>query len=428
MNAPSSCDVLILGAGPAGLAAAQAAAPSGCSVVLADDNPLPGGQIWRTGPGYPSQAEARSSKLARYRNVTLHSGTRCVAVLGNKQLLLENSDRAWVQTYQKLIVCSGARELLLPFPGWTLPGVTGAGGLQALIKSGVPVQGQRVVVGGSGALLLAVAQTARHAGAQLLRVAEQSSSMALVALIAGLWRWPDKLRQALTLATPVYRPGSQIIEALGHRRVEAVRIRQGDREVELACDRLACGYGLVPNTELAQALGMALDGEQAVAVDTWQTSTVSDHYAAGECTGIGGSERALVQGAIAGYAATGQMQQAENLWPERAHWEAFARHLRRHLQTDVAAVRALARPDTVVCRCEDVTFGALAQRDGWIDAKLHTRCGMGPCQGRVCGVAATRLWGWSAPPVRALIHPIRIASLIGHSSETDLQHPAHPDP
>lgn len=413
MNARQHCDVLILGAGPAGLAAAQAAAPSGLAIVLVDDNPLPGGQIWRTGPGYPSEAQARSQALAQYRNVQVHSGTRCVAVQGPRQLLLENTQGAWVQTFQKLILCSGARELLLPFPGWTLPGVTGAGGLQALIKGGVPVKGQRVVVAGSGPLLLAAAHTAASAGAALLRVAEQAGPKALLALAAGLWRWPAKLRQAITLGTLTYRPGSQVLEALGNGRLEAVRMRQGSREYEIACDRLACGYGLVPNTELAQALGMSLHAAGAIAVDSMQASSLGDHYAAGECTGIGGCEKALAEGAIAGYAATGQMEQATALQQERDHWQAFAAHLHHHLQADVATVKALARPSTVVCRCEDVTFGELDGRAGWIDAKLHTRCGMGPCQGRVCGAAATRLWGWNPPPVRQLLSPVRIDSLLG---------------
>ena len=105
-----------------------------------------------------------------------------------------------------------------------------------------------------------------------------------------------------------------MIEALGTRQLEAVRIRQGQSDYVLDCERLACGYGLVPNTELALALGMALSPEKTIAVDAWQTSSLPHHFAAGECTGIGGCEKALAQGAIAGYAATGQTQQAQALW------------------------------------------------------------------------------------------------------------------
>ena len=126
-------DLLIIGAGPAGMAAALAAAPSGISIVLLDDNPLPGGQIWRDGPNaqLPTVATEVRAQLQRHRNIHLHSGTKVVALAGPKRLLLEDAERGWVLGYDNLILCTGARELLLPFPGWTLPGVTGAGGLQA---------------------------------------------------------------------------------------------------------------------------------------------------------------------------------------------------------------------------------------------------------------------------------------------------------
>ena len=158
------CDVLIIGAGPAGLAAAVAAAPSGASITVVDDNPAPGGQIWRDGPSVslPQPAKQLRAALAQHTNITMLSGTRVVATLPHQHLLLEDSDTGWRQSYGQLILCTGARERLLPFPGWTLPGVTGAGGLQALIKGGLSVKGQRIVVAGTGPLLLAAADTARN--------------------------------------------------------------------------------------------------------------------------------------------------------------------------------------------------------------------------------------------------------------------------
>ncbi|MBY0466166.1 MAG: FAD-dependent oxidoreductase [Burkholderiales bacterium] len=407
-----ACDILILGAGPAGLAAAHAAASSGLSIVLVDDNPMPGGQIWRNRPGHPSEAQAHLARLANSPNVKIHSGTRCVHVNSERHVLLQNNLGAWFQTCQKLIVCSGARELLLPFPGWTLPGVTGAGGLQALIKAGVPVDGQRLLIAGSGPLLLATAHTAGQAGAHILCIAEQAPWHTLLRVGTGLWRWPSKLRQTISLLNTAYSPGSHVIEALGDKHVEAVRVRCGQQDKVLACERIACGYGLIPNTELAQALGMALNNERSIAVDDLQMSSVQGLYAAGECTGIGGAERALAQGAIAGFAATDQLEKARALMPQRRHWDAFAAHLREHLKPNIETVKALNRPDTVVCRCEDVRFGELCDRTGWIDAKLHTRCGMGPCQGRVCGAATTQLFDWTSPPVRPQLAPIRISSLL----------------
>ncbi|MDH4554691.1 FAD-dependent oxidoreductase, partial [Pseudomonas sp. BN417] len=124
-------DLLIVGAGPAGMAAALAAAPSGARIAVLDDNPAPGGQIWRDGPQVqlPDNARQLRQALAEAGNIQVFSGTRVVAAAGPKQLLLEDAERGWLVGYDALILSTGARELLLPFPGWTLPGVTGAGGL-----------------------------------------------------------------------------------------------------------------------------------------------------------------------------------------------------------------------------------------------------------------------------------------------------------
>ncbi len=411
------CDVLIIGTGPAGMAAALAAAPSGARIVMVDDNPAPGGQIWRDGPGVqlPPGVVERRAALARHANVRILSATRLVAVPQPQQVLLEDATRGWRLQYDTCIVCTGARELLLPFPGWTLPGVTGAGGLQALIKGGLPVRGERIVVAGSGPLLLAVAATAQAAGATVLRVAEQASLGAVAGFAASLVRWPAKAVQGLGLLHPGYRTSSHVLSVAGQGRVESLRLRQGAHTVDLACDRVACGFGLIPNTHIGQALGCALTEQQAIAVDAWQATSVPGHYAAGECTGFGGSEKALVQGAIAGNAAVGQRAQAQALWPERQRWDAFAARLHTHFALQ-PQLKNLATSDTIVCRCEDVTQGELATCQSWMEAKLHTRCGMGACQGRVCGAATQHLWGWTPPTPRMPITPTRISTLVNRGS------------
>lgn len=421
------CDLLIVGTGPAGMAAALAAAPSGAAIVMVDDNPAPGGQIWRDGPGVklPQAALERRAALARHANIRIVSGTRLVAVPRATQVLLEDATRGWCLQYDKCIVCTGARELLLPFPGWTLPGVTGAGGLQALIKGGLSVRGETIVVAGSGPLLLAVAATAQAAGALVLRVAEQAPLSAVAAFASTLVRWPGKAVQALGLLHTGYRTSSHVLEVTGQGRVESVRLQQGDHTVDIDCDRVACGFGLIPNTHIGQALGCAVTDQQAIRVDAWQATSVADHFAAGECTGFGGSEQALVQGAIAGHAAVGQRDQAQALWPERQRWEAFARRLHTHFALG-PHLKNLARPDTLVCRCEDVSYAQLAGCDSWIDAKLHTRCGMGACQGRVCGAATQYVWGWTPPPPRTPITPTRIGTLahagVGPTGEPPTRH------
>ncbi|KQV11535.1 FAD/NAD(P)-binding oxidoreductase [Pseudomonas sp. Root329] len=405
-------DLLIIGAGPAGMAAALAAASSGARIVLLDDNPLPGGQIWRDGPQakLPNPARQMRQRLEACSNIHRHSGTRVIACAGPKQLLVEDADRGWVIDYDKLILCTGARELLLPFPGWTLPGVTGAGGLQALIKGGLPVQDERVVIAGSGPLLLASAATAKHNGARVLRIAEQARAAAVAGFAAQLPRWPNKLMQSVTLFERHYRTGTYVLAALGNERLEGVRLQQQGKVVELECDRLACGFGLIPNTQLGQALGCELE-DQAIAVDAWQATRRADHYAAGECTGFGGSELALVEGAIAGHAAVGDLDSARALWPRRARWQGFANALNKAFTLD-PQLKSLAQPDTLVCRCEDVPYGLLAGHADWREAKLASRCGMGACQGRVCGGALQHLFGWQPSAPRPPFSPARIETLL----------------
>jgi NADPH-dependent 2,4-dienoyl-CoA reductase/sulfur reductase-like enzyme len=422
-GAHERCDILIIGAGPAGLAAALAAAPSAAAITIVDDNPLPGGQIWRDGPQVvlPALARQHRAALARHTNIRLLSGTRVVG-LGDQQhgdkapaLLLEDADRGWTQHSHRIVLCTGARELLLPFPGWTLPGVTGAGALQALIKAGLDVRGQRIVIAGTGPLLLAAAATATQAGATVVRVAEQAPWSALAGFAAQLPRWPAKALQALTLLHPQLRASSHVLEVQGTTQVQTVRLRKGQHAEEtIACDSVACGFGLVPNTHLGQMLGCALGGPlsggQGLAVDAHMRTSVPGVFAAGENTGFGGSERALVQGAIAGHAAAGQVQRAQALRPQLARWEGFAHALQASFPLN-KTLKTLARHDTLVCRCEDVPYAALADREGWIDAKLNTRCGMGACQGRICGAAAQHLFGWTPAPPRHLLAPARIGTL-----------------
>jgi len=424
----SNTGLLIIGAGPAGLAAALAAAPSGAHITVIDDNIAPGGQIWRDGPAaaLPAQALRLREAVARCANVRVCCGTRVISVVGADALLLEDAERGWTQHFDRLILCTGGRELLLPFPGWTLPGVTGAGGLQALIKAGLPVRGERIVIAGSGPLLLAAAATARKAGARVLRVAEQASLGHVAAFAAQLARWPSKALQALTLADPGYRAGTQLVAAQGRQQVASVQLRQAGRTSTIVCERVASGFGLVPNTQLGQLLGCALstsnDGAQALKVDALQATNVPGIFAAGECTGFGGAERALAQGRIAGLAAVNETQAAEKIGPKRARWEAFAGQLHRHFALD-SSLRQIPQADTLVCRCEDVTHSALSQCSGWTDAKLHSRCGMGACQGRVCGAAAQFLYGWTPPVPRPPLSPVRIATLLGDLADAPKDKP-----
>ncbi|WP_137974513.1 FAD/NAD(P)-binding oxidoreductase [Pseudomonas sp. F(2018)] len=405
-------DILIIGAGPAGMAAALAAAPSGARIVMLDDNPAAGGQIWRDGPQahLPPLARKHRQRLEAQANIELLPATRVVALAGPKALLVEDPEQGRVIEYDRLILCTGARELLLPFPGWTLPGVTGAGGLQALIKGGMPVAGERIVIAGSGPLLLASAATAQDNGAQVLHIAEQAPWRAVAGFAAQLPRWPHKLLQSFGLFHRGYRANSHVVEALGEGRLEAVRLSIGGQIKEVTCERLACGFGLIPNLQLGQALGCRIDNG-AIAIDAWQATSLADHYAAGESTGFGGSEKALVEGAIAGHAAVGERDAAQRLWSQRRRWNGFATALNAGFALG-DQVKHLARPDTLICRCEDVPLAAVADHQGWSQAKMASRCGMGACQGRVCGGAAQALFGWQPPAPRPPFSPARIDTLL----------------
>ena len=414
-------DILIVGAGPAGMAAALAAAPSGARIAVLDDNPAAGGQIWRDGPQahLPALAREHRRSLEAQANIELLPASRVVALAGPQALLVEDPEQGRVIEYEKLILCTGARELLLPFPGWTLPGVTGAGGLQALIKGGLPVAGERIVIAGSGPLLLASAATARDNGARVLNILEQAPWSAVAGFAAQLPRWPHKLLQSFGLFHPGYRASSHVVEALGDGRLEALRLNIGGQLREIACERLACGFGLVPNLQLGQALGCRIDNG-AIAVDAWQATSLAGVYAAGESSGFGGSEKALVEGAIAGHAAVGEREAAQRLWSQRQRWHGFARALNGAFALG-DAVKQLARPDTLVCRCEDVPLSAVTDHQGWSQAKMASRCGMGACQGRVCGAAAQALFGWQPPAPRPPFSPARIDTLLQLGDEPHSQ-------
>lgn len=409
-------DVVVVGAGPAGLSAAIAAAESGGRILILDNNPQAGGQIWRAGPIFPvpEMAQQKYQQIETHPNIEFMFGAKIVAAPFVGQLLVERPHDSLNLSYRQLILCTGARELFLPFPGWTLPGVTGAGGLQALIKAGTPVKNERIVIAGSGPLLLASADTAKKAEAQVLYVAEQAASSSVRKFALKLWRWPSKVIQALSLPYRLYQPDSYVVEAIGQERLERVRLQTPKGIIEIECDRLACGFGLVPNTQLGQLMGCQIK-DNAITVDDYQCTSQPQVWAAGECTGFGGSELAMVEGSIAGYAAIGQNEKASQLFAQRQRYLLFAHLLEKSFKLR-AELKTLARPRTIFCRCEDVTFDKVAERSSWIDAKLHTRCGMGACQGSTCATAAACLFDWQLPNSRPPLLPTRVKSLMAMST------------
>jgi NADPH-dependent 2,4-dienoyl-CoA reductase/sulfur reductase-like enzyme len=353
-----ACGVLVVGAGPAGLAAAYRAAQAGLRVAVVDDNPDIGGQIWRREKEEQREPRAPEAQawFQRLRGVDIefHSGARVFQQSGPGVLLAEMSGGVRELFYNTLVLATGARERFLPFPGWTLPNVMGAGGLQALVKNGLPIEGKKVVIAGSGPLLLAVAGYLRAHGAEILLIAEQASSLRLAKFGLGLVKYGGKTSQVFALRRQLkgvrYLTDCWVAGADGHEELEHVTLQRAGKRWRVACDYLACGFHLVPNLELAELLA------------------------------------------------------------ERAKQRQFADLLNRTFALR-DELKTLATPDTIVCRCEDVVFDRLRAHDSWRAAKLLTRCGMGPCQGRICGSAVEFLFGWTAESVRPPILPVRVESL-----------------
>ncbi len=396
-------DIVIVGAGPAGMAAARAAFKSTSSILVVDDNQTPGGQIWR------------GAELAIAADFL--PGARVIDGNSAEQQLTVETSSVFQLSYSKLILCTGARELFLPFPGWTLPNVFGVGGLQAIAKSGLSVQGKRVVVAGSGPLLLAVAAYLQEHGATVPVIAEQAGWNSLAKFSLALLQHPDKLKQALEIKKSLlgtrYLPNCWVIKASGNSQVEQVTLLHEGRQVEERCDYLAVGYGFVPNTELAQLLGCELAGS-FVAVDKRQQTSIPGIYCAGEPTGLGGVDESVLEGEIAGYAATASFPRISRR--QTTHFSQILESAFR-LRSELFQPSA---PDTIICRCEDVPLGRLQTANSWHEAKLHFRCGMGPCQGRICGPIVQHYFGWTQKSVRPPIFPTKLENLIVIKETTHL--------
>jgi NADPH-dependent 2,4-dienoyl-CoA reductase/sulfur reductase-like enzyme len=449
------CQVAVIGAGPAGLAAASAAHERGADVLLIDEQAQAGGQIWRrraTQP--PGRVLADWQRRCAGLRWELGSavidgcgpGTRAqtggrpqAATAGGKgseaqyfELLLWSAQRGTTRLRaQSVVLATGAQELFLPFPGWTLPGVVGVGALQALLHAGLELRGQRVLLAGSGPLLLAVAVALRRAGAKLLGILEQAPRRAVWRFGLKLGLHPAKLLAGAGLVArlsgvPVFR-SAWVRAAEGPDRVKWVQAEIDGRQRAFEVDWLATGFGLEPNTVLGRHLGAACRAG-ALAVDGRGQCDQAGLFAAGETTGIGGAAAALAQGQLAGWAAACHVlgsrpedaQRLRRLAGPVARERRFAADLEQAFRLRSELLH-LAQAETLVCRCEDVTLGALSGCHSAREAKLRTRCGMGACQGRLCAPLLERVFGWTRESPRPPLSPVPLAALAAYPSAS-----AHP--
>lgn len=409
-----AADILIIGGGAAGMSAALSASSGRSSVLIVDDNPKLGGQIWRAELGKLKSPKALEllRKLDQ-DNIRIINGAQLFAKYSENSLLCETAGDTIEIEFEKLVLATGARELFLPFPNWTLPNVFGAAGLQALVKNGMPVENRRIVVAGTGPLLLVVAEYLKSKGANVLLIAEQTPAAKLNRFGARLVFQPFKMIQAMSLRAKLFRTpyltNSFVVSAEGDEAVAMVNLSCDGRLREIECDILACGFHLVPNTEAASILGCDIENG-CVLVDEFQETSVKNIFCAGEPTGIGGVELSLIEGTIAGFSAIGENERGKTYFRKRRALRSFANSLNDTFRLS-DELRNLSESDTIVCRCEDVRFDELRHYGSFREAKLQTRCGMGACQGRICGSATEFLFDWEGNTIRPPIFPVKLGNL-----------------
>ena len=426
-------DLLVVGGGPAGMSAARTAADVGMRVLLVDERPTLGGQIYKQpGPGFSVTDPAAADHSTRYgrelieaalaSDATIALRTAVVAVEqedhGFAVVLVRDDQPAKTVRTRRLVLAPGAHDRPVAFPGWTLPGVVTAGGMQSMAKSQAVLPGRRMVFAGSGPVALAFPSQLAHYGANVVTALEAGPAPRPVDVVrimgavrgnGSLLRDAARYRAGLLRHRVPVRYGRIVVRAEGADRVERVVHAAVDRdwrvipgtERTVEADVLCIGYGFVPSLELLRLVGCTTGfdedlGGRVVLKDDWGRTSTDGVYAAGDGTGVEGSYVAIDEGVLA---ALGAAQDAGFL--DRTAADDRSSSARRRLRRRRALARAtgrmfrvgtgiydLADDRTTVCRCENVTqaelLGAAESTDDVSVVKALTRAGMGPCQGRNC--------------------------------------------
>lgn len=429
---PEQTEIAVIGAGPAGVAAAVTAARAGAQVVLLDESPRAGGQYYKQ-PAFGADETQSAADFPAPSAIAdnIRKGRELLADLEHPKITFRNSTLVWnvlpeerilnlygphgAQTLQaqRIIFAAGAYERLMPFPGWTKPGVCTVGGAQLLLKSQGLKIGQRLLLAGTGPLLQLAAVQFLEAGMEVAAILELQSRKEFLLNAPKLWGHWDKLGQGmanqkrLLKAGIPFKFGYSVAEALGEEEVNGAMIMKVNAKAEpipgseetLEVDTICLNFGFVPAIELPRVAGCATVfdeyfGSFAIATNKDLETDVSGFFATGETGGIGGVEVALLEGKLAGAAASRQLGYAPEINELALQKEQQqARKAVATLGTMFplkSGLTKLATDEVPVCRCEEVSAGDVRRAIAMGVTQLNqlkpwTRAGMGRCQGRICG-------------------------------------------
>lgn len=454
-------ELIMIGAGPAGLAAATTAARLGLRCVLVDEQPRAGGQIWRD----VEQADARVSALLgtdytrgrqaidapRAAQVEVMHGTLVWDVDRDLTVTALRDGRAFQLRAPQIIAATGALERASPIAGWTLPGVMTAGAAQIALKHAGLIPEGPVVLAGAGPLLLLVACQLAEAGAQVSAVVETgatgnrlaalrhlpgalSSKASRQALLKGL----GFLRRLARAGVPRFATAHSL-SINGSDRAEGLRFISRGRTHEIAARTVLLHHGVVPNTQLSRLMRVEHRWDERqlawqVLTDAWGQTSLPGLRMAGDGTAIAGAMAAQSAGALAAMGAAhalGRLDERELSRQSAPLVRALQAEQRLRPFLDVLyrppAEVLLPAYDVLVCRCEEVSAGRVREMarlgcQGPNQTKFFSRCGMGPCQGRLCGLVVTQLLAdelgrspaeVGAYRIRAPLKPVPLSAIAG---------------
>jgi NADPH-dependent 2,4-dienoyl-CoA reductase/sulfur reductase-like enzyme len=420
--------ILIVGAGPAGLRAAEMLAEAGCTPILIDEAPRIGGQIYRQPPRVPgftrSASELYGAAAERARDlfvtfdrirhrIDYRPGSLVYDLIDNRAVVAGKGKSEEIE-FDALILATGAMDRILPVPGWTLPGVYTLGGAQIALKHQGCAVGRRVAFVGTGPLLLLAAYQYAKAGAKPAAVVVPSPFRSFATAGLRLLRMPRELSLGLCWLMDLKRRGVPILfghrlaQVKGEEKVTGIAVRQRGEPREIACDAVAMGHGLQSETQLADLAGVKFAFDSARRqwlpdLDVYGRATGrKDVYIAGDGAGMLGADAAEARGRLAAHALMTDLDISHVTYRPKPDLQAVLRatELQAALRSAFelpADFFAAVSDETILCRCEQVQAGELRAIAGLMGArelnraKAYSRVGMGRCQGRLCGHAAAEI-------------------------------------